>query len=127
AHEHDPGARRAHRALAREVTTLVHGAAAADAAEGASTILFGGDPTEASAEALATVAAEVPTLSLDGSDLPPLSVALREAGVARSSSDARNALAQGGVYVNGVRQADDRPLAAADLLHGRYALLRKGK
>ncbi|HEX7133440.1 MAG TPA: tyrosine--tRNA ligase [Iamia sp.] len=127
AHEVDPSARPAHRRLAWEVTAIVHGSAAADAAQGATDVLFGGDPTVAPPEALAAVADEVPSVSAQAGDLPTLSAALREAGVATSASDARRALDQGGVYLNGTRQSDDRALAADDLLHGRYALLRKGK
>jgi len=127
AHEVDPSARPAHRALAHHVTALVHGSAAADAAQGATDVLFGGDPTQASPEALAVAAAEMPVVAVSTAELPPISVALREASLVTSSGEARRAIAQGGVYVNGERLADDRPLAAEDLLHGRYALLRKGK
>jgi len=127
AHEVDPSARPAHRALAHHVTALVHGAAAAAAAQGATDVLFGGDPTQASPEALAVAAAEMPVVAVTTAELPPISVALREAELVSSSGEARRAIAQGGVYVNGERLADDRPLAAGDLLHGRYALLRKGK
>jgi len=59
--------------------------------------------------------------------MPLVSVALREASLVASSGEARRAIAQGGVYVNGERLSDDRPLTAGDLLHGRHALLRKGK
>lgn len=127
AHEVDPSARPAHRALAHHVTALVHGSEAADAAQGATDVLFGGDPTQASAEALDTAAAEMPTVPVAAGDLPLVSVALREAGLVSSSGEARRAIAQGGVYVNGERLTDDRPLAVEDLLHGSHALLRKGK
>ncbi len=127
AHEVDPSARPAHRALAREVTTLVHGAAAAEAAQGATDVLFGGDPTVASADALAAAAAEMPIVPVSEPDLPLISVALRESGLVGSSGEARRAITQGGVYVNGERLDADRALAAGDFLHGDYALLRKGK
>lgn len=127
AHEVDPSARPAHRVLAHHVTALVHGEEAADAAQGATAVLFGGDPTDASPDALATAAAEMPTVAVDGAEMPLVSVALREAELVASSGEARRAIAQGGVYVNGERLAEDRALVAGDLLHGRYALLRKGK
>ncbi len=127
AHEADPSARPAHRALAHHVTALVHGADAADAAQGATEVLFGGDPSRATPGALAAAAAEMPTVPADLGELPLISVALREAGLVASSGEARRAIAQGGVYVNGERLADDRPLTTEDLLHGAYALLRKGK
>ncbi|WP_219940938.1 tyrosine--tRNA ligase [Iamia sp. SCSIO 61187] len=127
AHEADPSARPAHRALAHEVTALVHGEAAAVAAAGATDVLFGGDPTRATSEALATAAAEMPTVTLRGRDRPLVSVALREAGLVASSGEARRAIGQGGVYLNGERLTEDREVADEDLLHGAYALLRKGK
>jgi len=129
AHGADPARREAQRRLAREVTTVVHGAEAAAAAEEASAVLFGGDPTGASAPALAAVAAEVPSVALDGPEREGATVAglLRDAGLVTSTSEARRALDQGGVYLNGARLGADRALGPADLLHGRYALLRKGK
>lgn len=123
-HRADPGRRTAQRTLAREVTTLVHGPGAAAAAEEAAAVLFGGDPTTASAGALAAVASEVPT-SHDVA--APVSAALHATGLVASTSEARRALSQGGVYLNGERLADDRHLGPDDLLHGRYAVLRKGK
>ena len=64
-HAGDPRRRVAQRALAREVTDLVHGAGARQAAEEASEILFGADPRQASPAALAAVAREVPVAALD--------------------------------------------------------------
>lgn len=130
-HEADPGGRAAHRRLAREVTGLVHGTEAADAAEEASTVLFGGDPTRASVAALAAVGREVPGVTVDdlGGDHegPSLTALLVETGLMGSTSEARRALVQGGVYLNGERQSADRPLRASDLLHGGYVVLRRGK
>lgn len=126
AHDADPGARPAHRRLAAEVTSLVHGPSAAAAAEGASAVLFGGDPTVAAEEVLAAVAAEVPSIDAGGADMTVVD-ALLGSGVATSRSDARRALDQGGVYLNGERIAEDRSLGTDDWLHGRYALMRKGK
>ncbi len=90
-------------------------------------VLFGGDPAQASSEALATAAAEMPTVQVETAAMPLVSVALRQAALVPSSGEARRAIAQGGVYVNGERLAEDRPLSPEDLLHGRHALLRKGK
>jgi tyrosyl-tRNA synthetase len=130
-HAKAPEGRRGQRALAREVTTLVHGAGAARAAEQASEILFGGSPVVAASDALAAVAAEVPTAPLgsdedlaEGVDLVPLLV---DAGLASSRGDARRALEQGAVSVNGERAQPGRPIGKDDLLHGRYVVLRKGK
>jgi tyrosyl-tRNA synthetase len=130
-HAKAPERRRGQRALAGEVTTLVHGAAAARAADQASEILFGGSPVAADSDALATVAAEVPTAPLAsdedlaaGVDLVPLLV---DVGLASSRSDARRSLDQGAVSVNGERVQGGRPIGKGDVLHGRYVVLRKGK
>lgn len=130
-HADAPAERRGQRALAAAVTTLVHGQAAAAAAEQAAAVLFGGDPREASPEALATVAAEVPHVALtagerlvDGVELVPMLV---RSGLASSQSDARRQLEQWGITVNGEKAAPGRRLAPGDLLHERWVLLRKGK
>jgi tyrosyl-tRNA synthetase len=131
AHDRVPAERRGQRTLARAVTELVHGPEATEAAEGASAVLFGGDPQEASAAALAAVAAEVSTATLaaderldDGVDLAGVLV---RAGLASSLGDARRQLQQHGVAVNGDKVAPGRLLSADDLLQDRWVLLRKGK
>jgi tyrosyl-tRNA synthetase len=130
-HAKAPERRRGQRVLAGEVTELVHGAGAARAAEQASEILFGGSPVVAGGDALAVVAAEVPTAPLGsdedlaaGIDLVPL---LAEAGLASSRGDARRSLEQGAVWVNGDRAQPGRLIGKGDVLHGRYVVLRKGK
>jgi tyrosyl-tRNA synthetase len=130
-HMAGPERRGGQRELAREVTRLVHGESAARAAEEASQILFGGPLVEAGEEALAAVAAEVPTARLPsdselaaGADLVPLLV---EAGLASSNGEARRSLDQGAVSVNGERAQPAQEIGKADVLHGRYVVLRKGK
>ena len=109
------------------MTTLVHGSEAAGTAEDAAAILFGGDPAEASAGVLATVAAEVPTTVVPASDLGDLVSVLVRTGLASSNGDARRTLGQHGVRVNGHTASIDTALTRADALHGRWFLLRKGK
>jgi tyrosyl-tRNA synthetase len=128
AHDAAPEKREGQRRLAREITTLVHDADAAGNAESAAAILFGADPRQADAASLAFVADEVPTTEIDrarlveGIDLIDLLV---EAGVFRSKGEARRTLS--GVAVNGERVEEARTVTAADLLHDRWVLLRKGK
>jgi len=126
-----PGRRIAQRALAGAVTTLVHGPAAAAAAEQATDVLFGADPRQASPAALAAVAAEVPNTTLvDGERLEAgveLGPVLLRTGLASSQGDARRQLDQQGVSVNGEKAEPGRTLGPEDLLHGRWVLLRKGK
>jgi tyrosyl-tRNA synthetase len=125
AHAQAPNRREGQRRLAREVTTLVHGSAAASAAEEASAVLFGGSPAGASPQALEFLASEVPTSPFaPGTDLVH---ALADTPLASSLSDARRTIGQGAASVNGEVVREDRPLSEADLLHGRWLVLRKGK
>lgn len=124
-HAAAPHKRAGQRRLAREITTLVHGAEATAAAEEASVILFGGSPSGASAQALEFLASEVPTSPF----LPGVTLAavLAATPLASSLSDARRTIDQGAASVNGDVVPADRPLAESDLLHHRWVLLRKGK
>jgi tyrosyl-tRNA synthetase len=124
-HAEAPHKRAGQRRLAREITTLVHGAEATKAAEEASAILFGGTPAGASAQALEFLASEVPTSPF----LPgvTLAAALAATPLASSLSDARRTINQGAASVNGDVVPQDRPLTEPDLLHNRWLLLRKGK
>ena len=128
----DAGGREAHRTLAHEVTALVHGRAAASAAQQASAALFGGDLSDLSESQLASAFADAPSSELDRARLDGDGVGLvdvlAESGLVASKSAARQAVTQGGVAVNGrVEAAVDRRLGPADLLHGRFVVLRRGK
>lgn len=131
AHLEAPHRREGQRVLAREVTTLVHGLEAAQAAEDAARVLFGGDPREATAEALAAVAREVPTTGLApgedldaGVDVVPV---LQRTGLVRSASEGRRQLQQGAISVNDERVGPGAVLRSEQLLHGRWILLRRGR
>jgi tyrosyl-tRNA synthetase len=128
----DPGARAAQKALARELTTLVHGADAVTAAVKASEILFGGSLDGVSEGLFADVVGEVPTTDFDKAKLASPGAALAEvlvqAGLCPSKGQARKDITGGGIYVNNQRVAEvERALGASDLLFGKYVLLRKGK
>jgi tyrosyl-tRNA synthetase len=106
---------------------IVHGPASAAAAEEATELLFGsGDPLSASATAFEFLADEVPTAAVPVTGRP-LADVLAEAGVVKSKSEARRALEQGGVSVNGAKVGPDAEVGDGDLLHGRWVLLRRGK
>lgn len=122
-----PERRIAQRALADDVTTIVHGAAAARAAGEAAEVLFGGDPLAASAAALATLGGEVPSSQRDANALGDVVGLLTSTGLVTSNSDARRQLQQGAVHANGLRLTQDAGLEGVPLLHGRWLLLRKGK
>jgi tyrosyl-tRNA synthetase len=126
-HRATPEKRLAQRALATDVTTLVHGAAAEQAAAEAAQVLFGGDPTTASAEALAVVAREVPSSEMTREQLGDQIAVLVQSGLAASNGEARRTLTQKGFKANGQTLEETKSLLEVDLLHGRYMLLRKGK
>jgi len=127
AHEEAPHERRAQKRLAFEVTALVHGREAAEAARAASAILFGGGIADADAEVFEVLAAEVPTTRTRAVGLTLVDL-LTETGLARSRSDARRALEQGSIYVNGERVVEiDRLIDDSDLRAGGNLLLRRGK
>ncbi|WP_307866410.1 tyrosine--tRNA ligase [Leucobacter chromiisoli] len=152
--EREPFKRAAQKRLALEVTTLVHGPAATQGAIDASEALFGrGDLAALDARTLGAAVSELPGASgetgeamgrllggwranaegeaeLTGRALPgPLVTELMvAAGLVKSLSEARRAVAQGGVYLNNAPVQDpDRTLEEDDLLHGAYAVLRRGK
>ena len=125
-----PAARIGQRALAEEVTTLVHGADEAGRAIAASRALFGqGSLTDLDERTLAAVAAEVRAAQVPrNGGLPPVANMMAAAGVAPTVSAARRAIAGGGAYLNNQKVTDERAVPGAeDLLHGRYLILRRGK
>ncbi len=126
-HVDAPHLRFAQRALADEMTALVHGAPAAVAAAEAADLLFAGDPTTASHEAFSMLAAEVPSSRLRAADLDDPIAVFVQTGLASSNGDARRSLAQRSFYVNGVQLDANAQLSGHELVHGRYLLLRKGK
>ena len=128
----NPGARSAQKALAREVTALVHGQSAADDAIRASEIMFGGGLEGISEALFADVVAELPTKPVEKSKLEGSGLALTEAlvlaGLTNSKGQARKDIEAGGVYLNNVRVTDiARGVTTSDLLFGKHVLLRKGK
>ena len=125
AHRADPGARSAQRALAREMTALVHGGAAARSAEDAAAVLFGGDPYSAGSEIFEMLAAEIPTARISSAG-DPMEI-LSSCGIATSNSEVRRLVAQRGLRVNGRVMEEPAELLAVPRIHGRWLLLRKGK
>src|SRR2546427_29617 len=124
----NPASREAQRALATEVTERIHGDAVQSAMV-ASEILFGDfDPHEASGSVFDTLAREIPTTIIPSKDGLTLVDAVVQGGLAKSKSEARRSIEQGGVYVNQRRVKDAaRRIEPADWLADRNVLLRKGK
>lgn len=127
----DPGARAAQKALAREMTVLVHGQEALDAALKASEILFGGSLDGVSETIFNDVVGEVPTKDLEKAKLEgagaPIIDLIVQSGLASSKGAARKDLEAGGIYLNNVRANLKHRVTAKNLLFGKYLLLRKGK
>lgn len=122
-----PEAREGQRVLAGELTALVHGVAEAEAAMAASGALFGsGDLRALDAATFEAAVADLPKAAVSA-PLPGVVDLLVASGLARSRSEGRRALEQGGVYVNNERVASDDPPTADTLLHGRWLLMRRGK
>ena len=120
--------RPAQRALATAVTTLVHGAEQVSGVQAASSILFGEEQAEVHPQVFDVLAGEIPTVAVPGTDSHALVDLLTRAGLAKSKSEARRAIEQGGIYVNQQRIDDvARTIAPQDWIGGRNLLLRKGK
>jgi tyrosyl-tRNA synthetase len=131
-HAENPGAREAHRALAKATTDLIHGESATQDAIRASQILFGGELAGVSEATFNDVGGEVPTKPLERAKLDGAGFALLEllvhAGLCSSKGQARKDLEGGGIYVNNVREGNiQRAVTSNDLLFGKHVLLRKGK
>jgi tyrosyl-tRNA synthetase len=125
-----PHLRAAQKALADDVTALVHSPGERDAAVAAGNALFGrAELTELDSETLRSVVDEVGGIELHPGTEPVSVVdALERSGVVASKGAARRAIAEGGAYLNNRRIVDPASvLADEDLLHGRYVILRRGK
>jgi tyrosyl-tRNA synthetase len=129
-HNENPGLREAHRALARELTALVHSEETTQRVEAAAHALFGqGELSELDEATLASALAELPRTTVSASEEIPTWVDLLAAtGVVDSKSAARRIVKEGGAYLNNVKISgeDFRP-SKSDFLCGKYAVLRKGK
>ena len=123
----EPFKRAAQKRLALEVTTLVHGHDAAQGAIDASAALFGqGELTALDEPSLVGALSELP--QAEASVGVSIAQLLVNAGLTQSLGEARRAISQGGVYINNVVvDSDDASLATSQLLHGKFAVLRRGK
>ena len=125
-----PAARAAQRALAEELTTLVHGEAETAKVIAASRALFGqGALGDLDARTLGAALAEVPQAELpSAAELPPVADLLAQSGLAPSKSAARRTIKEGGAYLNNTKvESEDAVPHPDDLLHGRYLVLRRGR
>ena len=126
----NPGAREAHRELARELTTMIHGEQMAQRVELAAKALFGhSDISELDLATLDSALAQLPRTQIaKGQPLPTWVDLIAATGVIDSKSAARRIVKEGGAYLNNQKvESEDFAPSKADLLHGKYLLLRKGK
>ena len=133
-HAADPGRRTLQRRLGEEVTAMVHGREALEAAIEASGILFGKATRESLAkldeQTLLDVFSGVPQFDIDRSQLgqPAVELFTQAAAVFPSKGEMRKLVQGGGVSLNKEKLADfQRPVTAEDLIAGRYLLVQKGK
>ncbi|MDR2372932.1 MAG: tyrosine--tRNA ligase [Bifidobacteriaceae bacterium] len=123
-----PQERPALKALAWQVTALVHGERAAQGAADAAAALFGsGSLRSLDAAVLASAVADLPKATAGPAEVTVVD-ALTASGLEKSKGAARRTLASGGVYLNNAKVTDpEAVLRAEDFLHGRFALLRRGR
>ena len=128
-HEANPGARKAHRALAHEVTSYIHGEEVAGRVEQAARALFGQAELQGlDEETLASAINELPRVEVTDSDSHLWVDLIAGSGVVDSKSAARRIIKEGGAYINNVKISDENATVSdSDFLFGRIALLRKGK
>ncbi|MFF4129870.1 tyrosyl-tRNA synthetase [Microbispora rosea] len=123
-----PAAREAQRALAEDLTTLVHGSDELARVIAASRALFGqGSLAELDARTLESALAEVPKAVVPTLGAPYVEL-LAQSGLVESKSAARRAVKEGGAYLNNTKITDEEYVPSVDdLLHGRFLVLRRGK
>ena len=122
----EPFRREAQRALAWEVTTLVHGAEATESVIAAAAALFGqGDLAVLDAGTLESALRELPNTTSPSST--PVAQLLLDTGLTTSAGEGRRAIAQGGVYVNNIRVESETATLDGTVLPGGFAVLRRGK
>ncbi|MGY1845605.1 tyrosine--tRNA ligase [Modestobacter sp. SYSU DS0875] len=126
--EERPASRAPQRALAEELTRLVHGPRELAQAEAAGRALFGrAELTDLDPQTLTAALTEAGSIEVDDPAVP-VATLLQQAGLASSLSDARRTVKEGGAYVNNARITDaDAVPAAGDWLPGGWLVLRKGK
>ncbi|MBZ5740994.1 tyrosine--tRNA ligase [Nocardioides mangrovi] len=128
-HAEKPFLRAGQRALAEQVTTLVHGAEETERIQAASAALFGGGELSGlSPDTLGAALQETGSTVVDGDELPSVVDLLVATGLAKSKGEARRTVGEGGAYLNNQRVEDPEQVPSSDdLIGGRWLVLRRGK
>ena len=122
-----PERREAQNALARDVTTRVHGSDSAASAARVSAVLFGASPSDLTVDDLATLRSEMPYVTANFDKVIDAVELAAGHGILASKGEARRLIQQGGLYVNDRRLTPETTtIGTGDLLAGRYVILRKG-
>jgi tyrosyl-tRNA synthetase len=123
-----PAARTAQRALAEELTVLVHGPEELRQAEAAGRALFGRDDLRSlGAETLGAALEEAGSVTVEG-EVPTVAQLLQLTGLVSSLSEARRTVKEGGAYLNNERVIDGELVPGEDAwLPGAWLVLRRGK
>jgi tyrosyl-tRNA synthetase len=126
--EEKPFLRAAQKALAEQVTSLVHGADETAHVQAAAAALFGGGDLHAlSTSTLAAALSEAGATTVTG-EIPSVVDLMVETGLVKSRGDARRTIAEGGAYLNNTRVEDPELVpSASDLVGGSWLVLRRGK
>ena len=123
-----PETRVAQKALAKEVTTLVHGAKAYEQAVHISESLFNGDIKGLSADEIAQGFKGVPTYQVSNDDELNIVELLTTSKIEASKRQAREDIQNGAIYVNGERQQElNYVINEEDRIGGKYVVIRRGK
>jgi tyrosyl-tRNA synthetase len=125
-----PHLRIAQRALADDITDLVHSPAErVAAAQAAAAIFGGGELKDLPASVLKAVNAELGGVELTiGTDFPTVVEVMVAAGLVPSKSAGRRTVAEGGAYLNNVKVADpDQLTTDEDLLAEKFLVVRRGR
>ncbi|MQW75357.1 tyrosine--tRNA ligase [Nocardioides sp. dk4132] len=128
-HAEKPFLRAGQKALAEQVTTLVHGAEETERIKAASAALFGGGELAGlGGQTLGAALREAGSITVDGGEIPSVVDLLVDTGLAKSKGEARRTIGEGGAYVNNVRVEDvDAVPARSELIDGAWLVLRRGK
>ena len=131
-HAEQPHERRAHRALAEDVTRRVHGGDGLASAQRATDVLFGGEIAGLGADEIAEVFSDIPSSEIARSGLEGDGTGVldmfADAGLCKSRGEARRSIEGGGLSINNVRVEHVEAVVGIDeAIEGRFLLLRKGK
>ncbi|GAB1767786.1 tyrosine--tRNA ligase [Priestia megaterium] len=122
-----PEKREAQKALAAEMTTLVHGEEALEQAIRISQALFNGSISELTAEEIKQGFKDVPSYTHTGEDIGLIDL-LVESKISPSKRQAREDISNGAIYLNGEREQDlQKTVGAEDRIEGQFTVIRRGK